>query len=356
VARLYVARQMQGRDVAQLVMLGVPNGGSECSSLAAALGVMGPASLELRPDYVREVFNRAVTRRHGVPFHLLAGDPIAEGFKAPCTDVPSDGVVSVDSASAIAGSAGRLGVLHTDMTRSKDVFARFVLPQLQRGALAASRDDEPLTGADAAAAQFTQVFTGHVDAGGTTDVEVNLDQVAIASFALFDPSRSLEVTVRGASGNVIALNAQDHGLMQVDDPSSLVTLGYGFRNPRPGPWRVTLRAPREATDFALSARVVGGAVLRSRASHLTPTRAEKVTLHATLEHPDKPLTDVSMRAIVRRPNGKSLSLELLGNGPERSAVWQAGEPGLHGIDIVAVARAEGLRIERSVFLAVEVQP
>lgn len=355
VARHYIARGMQGRDVAQLVMLGAPNGGSECSALAAALGVLGPASLELRPDYVRQIFNRAVTRRNGVPFHLLAGDPITEGFKAPCTDVPSDGVVSVESASAVPGSASRLPVLHTDMTRSRDVFARFVLPQLQRGALASARDDA-LPGAEAAAAQFTQVFTGHVDAGATAEVEVNLDQVAIASFALFDPSRALEVTVRGASGNVIKLNAEDHGLIQVDDPASLVTLGYGFRNPRPGPWRVTLRAPRMGTDFALSARVLGGAVLQARASSATPARAQKVTLHAALEHPDKPLSEVSMRAVVRRPNGKSESFELQGNGAERSAVWQASEPGLHGIDIVASARAEGLRIERSAFLAVDVQP
>jgi len=37
-------------------------------------------------------------------------------------------------------------------------------------------------------------------------------------------------------------------------------------------------------------------------------------------------------------------------------VWRAGEPGIHGIDIIASARAEGLRIERTTFLAVDVQP
>jgi len=356
VSRYYIARLMPSRDVAQLIMLGSPHGGSECSGLAAALGVLGPASLELRPAFVRQIFNRSVTRRNGVPFHMLAGDPIAEGFKAPCSDVPSDGVVSVGSVSAIPGSVGHLPVLHTDMTRSAEVFSKFVLPQLQRRAFASERDPQPLA-EPGAAAQYTQVFTGHVDAGGTAELEVHLDQVTIASFALFDPSRSLEVTVRGASGREITLSAQEHGLIKVDDPSSLLTLGYGFRNPRPGPWRVTLRAtPRQGTDFALSARVVGGALLQAHANPLTPTRAQSVTLFAALEQPGKTLTEVAMRAVVRRPNGKSEAFELQGSGAERSAVWRAVEPGIHGIDIIASARAEGLRIERTMFLAVDVQP
>lgn len=358
VARYYVARLMPRRDVAQLLMLGSPHGGSECSGLAAALGVLGPASLELRPAFVRQIFNRSVTRRNGVPFHMLAGDPIAEGFKAPCTGVPSDSVVSMASASAIPGRVSQLPVLHTEMTRSKEVFTRFVLPLLQQhraDAFAASEGDAQPGAQEGEQAQFTQVFTGRVDAGGSTEIEVNLDQVAIASFALFDPSRTLEVTVRGASGKVIELSPQEHGLIQVHDPSSLVTLGYGFRNPRPGPWRVTLRSPRVATDFALSARVVGGAHLQAQASALAPARGQAVTLSATLEHPGQALTEVSMRAVVRRPNGKSEAFDLNGQGAERSAVWRASEAGIHGIDIVASGRAEGLRVERTTFLAVDVQ-
>jgi len=357
-SRYYIDRLMRGREVAQLIMLGSPHGGSECSALAAALGVLGPASLELRPAFMRQIFNRTVTRRNRVPFYMLAGDPIVEGFKAPCTGVPSDGVVSVESASAIPGAVSHLPVLHTDMTRSAEVFSKFLLPHLQRRVGTFPSESDPQLSSEASVpAQFTQVFTGHVDPGSATEVEVHLDQVAIASFALFDPSRSLEVTVRGASGQVIALSPQEHGLIKVDDPSSLLTLGYGFRNPRPGPWRVTLRAPPLlGTAFALSARVVGGAVLQARASPLAPTRAQPVTLSAALDHPGKSLTDVSMRAVVRRPNGKSAALDLQGNGVERSAVWRASESGIHGIDIIARAQAEGLRIERTTFLAVDVQP
>jgi hypothetical protein len=347
---------MRERDVAQLIMLGSPHAGSECSGLASALGVLTPAALELRPAFVRQIFNRGVTRRHGVPFHMLAGDPIAEAFRAPCSGVPSDSVVSVESASAVPGSVQRLPVLHTDMTSSSEVFQRVVLPLLRHGAGQAEEDARRAGDDDAEAAQFTQVVGGHVDAGATVEIEVQLDEVAVAGFALFDPSRSLEVTVRGASGRVINLTPQEHGLVRVEDPSSLLTLGYGFDHPRPGPWRVSLRAPREGTDYALSARVAGGAVLRCGASPLTPARGQPVRLSASLEHPRDAVEDVTMRAVVHAPDGGTETLEMPGEGPARSVQWRPPRPGLYGIDIVAGARAGAQRIERMGFLAVEVRP
>ncbi|WP_169805995.1 esterase/lipase family protein [Azohydromonas lata] len=356
VARYYVARLMGGRDVAQLVMLGSPHGGSDCSALATTLGVLGPAALELRPSYVRDIFNRGITRRHGVPFHLLAGDAIAEGFRAPCSDVPSDSVVSVASASAIPGDVMRLPVLHTDMTASAEVFHRRVLPLLRRGATQAADDAEAFMGDDAPAAQFAQVASGHVEAGSRVEVEVQLDDVAVAAFALFDPSRELEITVRGASGRTIALTAREHGLVKVDDPASLLTLGYGFANPRPGPWRVTLFAPRQATDYALSARVAGGAVLRAEASPASAARGQAVQLGAELRHPAHTLQAVAMYALVRQPDGSTLTLEMQGEGERRGVAWRATQPGLHGVDIVARARAGDLPLERHAFLAVEVRP
>ena len=357
VARYYVARLMRERDVAQLLTLGSPHGGSECSGLASALGVLTPAALELRPAFVRRIFNRGVTRRQGVPFHMLAGDPIADGFRAPCSGVPSDSVVSVDSASAIPGGVQRLPVLHTDMTASAEVFQRFVLPLLRHGAGQAEEDAHRVPDdAGDAAAQFTQVVGGRVEAGTTVEIEVQLDEVAVAGFALFDPSRTLEVTVRGASGRVINLTPQEHGLMRVEDPSSLLTLGYGFDRPRPGPWRVSLRAPREGTEYALSARVVGGAVLRSSASPLTPTRGQPVQLTAALEHPQRVPEGVAMRAVVHRPDGSTETLEMPGEGAARSVQWRPTQPGLYGIDIAASGHAGALRIERMGFLAVEVRP
>lgn len=123
---------------------------------------------------------------------MLAGDPITESFKAPCTGVPSEGVVGIESVSTIAGIVERRPLLHTDMTRPPEAFTTFVLPQLQRGPGMFPPEDDPLSVSETPApTQFTQVFTGRVEPGGSTEIVVDLDAVAIASFALFDPSRRL---------------------------------------------------------------------------------------------------------------------------------------------------------------------
>lgn len=358
ISRYYIDRIMQERDVAQLIMLGSPHGGSDCSGLFSALGFYAPASLELRPAYLREVFNQQITHRRGVPFFMLAGNPILESFKAPCTDVPSDVVVAKDSAAAITGPIVELPVLHTDMTKSEEVFQKFVRGHLQKQSGEFPNESDPPSPTNSTApVQFTQVFKGRVNAGGTKDINVNLDQVAVASFALFDPSRSLELTVRGASGNVIELKPDVHGLIKVDDPATMVHLGYGFQNPKPGPWKVTLTAtaktPSNGTAFALSARVVGGAVLRANASQLLPPLDQPVTFTGALELTGKALTNTTIKAVIRKPDGQEEELALNGG----KADWTPAETGVHGVDIIAQAAApDGSPIERTTFLSVEVQP
>ena len=355
IARYYIDRVMSGRDVAQLLTLGTPHGGSDCSGLASSLGFLAPAALELRPAYVQRIFNPAVTRRHGVPFAMLAGEAITEGFKSPCSGVPSDMVVALDSAAAIPGSVMRLPVLHTDMTSSAEAFERFVLPQLKRTVFPADKD--PRVALESATpAQFTQLFSGRIEAGQARELQVQIDDVAIASFALFDPTRSLHLTVRGASGNVIELSPQAHGLIMVDDPEALVHLGYGVANPRPGPWRITLQAPPgNGADFALSVRVSGGAVLEARALPLTPARRQPVTLSATLDAAGKPLDGVNLHAVIQQPDGRSQTVVLRVQGATGTATWRPSQPGIHGIDIVAQARAGGLPLVRTRFLAVDVR-
>jgi len=132
ISRYYIDRLMGDRDVAQLIMLGSPHGGTSCASLPASLGLYLPATLELRPAYLAEVFNRQITRRHGVPFHMLAGNLIVESFKAPCTATPSDLVVSRPSVAAVAAPISEAPLLHADMTGSDRIFKDFVAPRLQR--------------------------------------------------------------------------------------------------------------------------------------------------------------------------------------------------------------------------------
>jgi pimeloyl-ACP methyl ester carboxylesterase len=361
ISRYYIDRLMGNRDVAQLIMLGSPHGGTNCASLPASLGFYLPATLELRPAYLAEVFNRQITRRHSVPFHLLAGNPIVESFKSPCTATPSDLVVGRPSVAAVAAPISEAPLLHTDMTGSERVFKDFVAPRLQRqaGEFTVEPDSQP-PASTSAPEQFTKVFTGHVDAGGSREVVVNLDKLLVASFALYDTTRSLAVTVHGANGNVINLTPDANGLVEVRDPAALFTLGYGFNKPAPGAWKITLRAteqtPGKGADYALAAKVVGGATLRTRADRMVTMTDQPITISSSLELAGRLLPDATIQALIRRPDGGSEEVNFTG-GDEKRAMWVPKQSGIYGVDVVARGLApDGLQIERADFLSFEVQP
>jgi pimeloyl-ACP methyl ester carboxylesterase len=370
IARYYVDRVMKERDVAQLIMLGSPHGGSECANLPAALGFYLPASLELRPSYVINIFNDQITRRRGVPFHMVAGTPIQEVFKSPCTDVPSDIVVSLGSASAIETSIVRLPVLHTDLTASQLVFSEFVQPLLQEppGGFH-SQPDAPLQ-SKMQDLQFTRIFTGHVapptkgGAKADTSVEmvVNIEQnVSVASFALYDPTRSLNVSVRGASGKIIQLDSAKNGLRVIEDSSTLVYMGYGFQNPKPGPWRVTIlttpKTPAGGTDFAIIAKLSGGTALSAEISPLLPKEDEELKITGRLQLGGTTIGVEKARAVVRLNDARPDTIPLLLTNGMIDASWKLRDAGLYGIDIMVESTSpDGTPINRASFLAIQVQP
>jgi hypothetical protein len=192
-------------------------------------------------------------------------------------------------------------------------------------------------------------------------VTINIDQVAVASFALYDPTRSLTVTVRGASGNIIVLDPVRNGLVVVDDPATLVYLGYGFQNPRPGPWRVTLAAtgktPSRGTDYALTAQLRGGAVLKAHASTLLPRLNESVDLTARLELAGQALPVREAKAVIRYPDGKAETMGLTASGDQWKATFDPTSPGVYGINIqVSSSAPDSTPLEREAFLSVQGQP
>ncbi len=362
ISRYYIDRVMQERDVAQLVMLGSPMGGSDCSVLPAALGFYLPASIEIRESYMSGVFNQQVTKRHGIEFFDLGGTAINEAFKSPCTDVPNDTVVSFSSINAILLQSSQMEVIHSDLTFSAQVFDEFVKPLLQRPAgtfhsapdpAPPSRNESPL--------QFTRLYTGHVDAGGSTSLTINIDaDVSVAGFALYDPSRSVSTVVRGASGNIIELDPQTNGFIRVTDPASLFYLGYGFANPRPGPWNITVDAtestPPEGTDFAISVYFIGGTVLDASSSSLIPKINETVEFNASLSLGNQLLEIQEARVSIQDQNGNIETLNL-SSGRQVSASWTPREAGVYAVDVIVTGIApDGSVIERTDFLAVEVQP
>ena len=362
ISRYYVDRLMQERDVAQLIMLGSPMGGSDCSVLPAALGFFLPASIEIRESYMRGVFNQQITHRKGIEFYDLGGVAIKDAFKSPCTDIPNDTAVAFDSVNAILLQSSQIDDIHSDLTFSEKAFTDFIKPLLQKpaGSFVSQPDPAAVAAADSPL-EFTRVYTGHVDAGGSTELTINIEpNVAVASFALYDVSRSVTTIVRGASGNVITLTPETNGLIRVDDPSSLFYLGYGFQNPKPGQWRVTVQAtestPANGTDFAISVYFVGGAKLQAASNTLVPQLNEKVNLSANVSLNGQALQITKAQVVIKNPEGKTETLDFP-PGQTISTAWTPREPGTHALDIVVTALApDGSSIERTDFLAIEVQP
>jgi pimeloyl-ACP methyl ester carboxylesterase len=363
IARYYIDRVMQGRDIAQLIMLGSPMAGTDCADLPASLGLYLPATLEIRPSYVEDIFNQQITHRHGVPFHGLAGVPILDSFKSPCTAVPSDLAVSLASVTAIPIQATQLPILHIDLNTSQEVFDQFVKPLLEQPAGAFHDVPDPAQpAANQETLQFTRVYTGHIAAGASQEVVIPIESgISVASFALYDTTRTISVTVTGASGNVIALSPEKNGLVVVKDPTTLFYLGYGFQNPKPGVWRVRLQAtnqtPGNGADYALTAHFVGGASLNANLNTFLPQVNEEIHLTVSLVSNDLPTGLQSGQVNLRGLDGRTQTIALNLQNGQAQASWKLQEPGLYGVDVQAQAlSADGIPIERTAFLALEVQP
>ena len=363
ISRYYIDRVMQDRDVTQLIMLGSPSLGTACANLPASLGYYLPATLEIEPDYAIQIFNPQINHRHGVPFYILAGDPIANPAGSPCTGVPSDLVISRKSATGIPLNVTDLPILHIDLNTSAEAFDGFVKPLLQKGPGAYQDEPDPTTPpALEDPIQFGQVFNGHLAAGQSTELVIPIEAgIQVASFGLYDPSRSLAVEVRGASGNVIELSAEKNSLIEVKDPQSLIYLGYGFNQPKAGIWKVTLKTtdqtPPDGSDYALTAQFVGGATLKTSLSTALPQPGQEVNFRVALSLNGQAIAIQQAAATITTADQPPEALFLQPDGDGYAATWQAKNPGLVGVEFqVNGSSPDGIEIQRSASLVLEVQP
>jgi pimeloyl-ACP methyl ester carboxylesterase len=364
ITRYYLDRVMEADNVAQVIFLGTPHSGSSCVFPVAALGYLLPASIEIQPAYMEGVFNQQVVRRQGVPFHMVAGTRLLEPVASPCTNVPSDTVVGFDSATSIPlDSIQRIPLIHSDLTASRQVFDATVKVLLQAGPDAfALRPDPAVPAVQSAPEQFGRVFSGHVDPGESQEITIQIDpNVTLANFSLFDNTRSLFIEVRGASGNLIALDAQRNGILKVDDPETMIYLGYGFADPKPGAWVVkvmsTDQTPAAGADFALMARYIGGATLSAQASPTIPALGEAVNISARLTADGQSVEVDSARALLRKPDGGTEQVNLTPGEYGLSAAYTPDQAGLYAVELtVAGKTAQGNLIDRAAFLSFEVQP
>ena len=362
ISRYYIDRVMAERDVAQLIMLGTPNGGSNCAVMLGALGLYQPAGLQLREDYIRHVFNTQITEQHDIPFYNFAGTPIQQRLFSPCSEIPNDMVVSLASAAAVPVILTEVPILHTDLSGSEALFLDQVMPLLQKSyADFATQDAQPTprVSEDDAPLQYSQIFTGFVTAAAGNTHVIDIDNnVAVAAFGLYDPSRTLTVTVRGASGNVIELLPAAHGLSLVDDPEALLYLGYGFENPNPGPWQVTVhtteRTPPLGTEYAIVAQYVGGAMIDAALSNHLPGLDEQVVVSATLRVGDEAIDFDSAQVVLLHPNGTVEALAVATAGQSVVASFQPAGVGVYGVDTTMRAvLPDGTVAERATYLALE---
>jgi pimeloyl-ACP methyl ester carboxylesterase len=360
ISRHYIARIMQDRDVAQLIMLGTPNAGSNCSVLGTSLGLLQPASMELRADYVASVFNPQTTERRGIRFFTLAGTPIQRRILSPCTSAPHDLVVSLDSALDVTDEWLEEPVYHTEMTSSESLFTSVVSPLLRRDPAAFLADVPQLPQRRGLAdSTFSPVFTGRVAAGETVEHVIHIDHdVIVASFGIYDPSRSVGVVVRGASGNIIELDEITHGFTVIEDPATLLYLGYGFENPRPGPWRVTIETgpdtPLEGTVYSIIVQYVGGGGIDARLDRHIVGLGQPVTLTAQLRLGEGLLPHDSASVSLIRPDGAALPLEVAQTGEALTVRVLPDTVGTWGIDVrLRHQLTDGFVVERADFLAFE---
>jgi hypothetical protein len=272
-------------------------------------------------------------------------------------------VVTLDSVKAIPMPVQEIDLLHTELNTSPRAFEEFVKPLLQStpGQFPAA-EDLSVQQAPAVSQQFTKVYTGHLNPGETQDIVINIDaNVTVANFALYDTSRSLDVSVTGASGNTIDLDAEANGLVKVEDPSILLYLGYGFKQPRPGRWVVTLltsgSTPPAGADYAMMAVFDGGATLTARTDLTVPALNETVTVSADLAADGQPIALQSAQASLRKPDGSVETLDMVINGNAATLEVVPVASGIYGIEVsVTALAADGMPVDRAAFLSFEVQP
>ena len=364
IARYYLDRVMSNDNVAQVIFLGTPMAGSACVYPLASLGYLLPASLEILPDYMTNIFNQQIVHRQGVPFHMVAGTLLIDPLTSPCAAAPSDTVVALGSATSISlDDVQETPLYHGDLTTNRQVFEANVRHFLQAppGAFA-PRPDLAAPSVTTQPEQFSRAYTGHLNPGETAEVVIDIEpNVSLANFNLYDSSRSLTIEVRGASGKLLELDAAKNGSLKIDDPATMLYLGYGFKQPKPGKWVVTLKTtaetPSAGAEYALNARFSGGATLTAQTNLTIPELGQPVTIQASLEQAGTPLTVNLAQALVRQPDGTQLTLALVPDGQVYRVAYTPQQPGLYGVEVSLLGQtAQGLSVDRAAYLTFEVQP
>jgi hypothetical protein len=152
-----------------------------------------------------------------------------------------------------------------------------------------------------------------------------------------------------------------NGELKITDPATMLYLGYGFKQPKPGKWVVILKTtaetPTQGANYALNARFTGGATLTASSSVTVPELGQPVTILARLQLDGANLTIDSAQALIRKPDGTQETLTLSLIGDAYSAEYKPQQSGLHSVEVMLTGKsANGFSVDRAAYLTFEVQP
>lgn len=362
--------------VNQLYMIGTPNAGTPCAIPPAALGLYPPATTQLTPTYVQYLFNRRTNDPRGVPFLVLAGDPVRDYAALVCSPVPTDVFVSVASAAgAIPILARMMPVRHGQQTKSPAVL-QTVLQSLSRdpsGYPIPMPTNPAVAPPSSSGLQVALVGSGTISADRLTAVNVTIDEAKSASFLLYAPGRNLELSILSSDGQRIttetAESVPDVSVATAEGRGVMATQGFHIERPEAGQWQLIVmpRAGAQADEvfYAVAAFLQSDLHLSAETPSASVSAGQPVVLRATLSGPVA-LDTVTLAATVRNGRGEVAGeVVLLDDGVHDDGAagdgvfggnWTSSEVGLYSVVVRASGQNRaGKPFQRLELLAVEVQ-
>ncbi len=138
-------------------------------------------------------------------------------------------------------------------------------------------------------------------------------------------------------------------------------MGYGFKQPTPGKWIVTLKTtektPAKGLNYALNARFSGGAVLNAASIPTIPALGQAVEISAAISSAAGDLTGVKAEAAIRKPDGRQEILPMQAGGEKYSVKYLPDQMGVYSVEVrMNGINSDGFEIDRAAFVAFEAQP
>ena len=99
--------------------------------------------------------------------------------------------------------------------------------------------------------------------------------------------------------------------------------------------KATEKTPGRGADYALVAKLAGGATLRTRIDQMAALPDQPIAIGCLLEFAGRPLSGAFISAQIRRPDGRYESVSFTDSGVEKRGVWIPKESGIYGVDILA---------------------